>query len=373
MKVEIQDPKALEQIPSSSVLAYLRSSEWLKEGTWGVRGTLYTKQARGRSWDILIPSKDTVPGYARNMFETISVLSEVEERPQLDVVRELLSAGSDVVRLADLSGGRDRSFTLQDSASLTSSVHGMFQAAARAAEHPAAAYSGRLTGQVTEYMDSVEVYYGDLSYFDLAVHSPVPLEVQGSLFPTDPFSRLVTATLSRALAATEIAVGRAVTNGGLSAFERAIEDGVSANLCDSVSQLAKRGNGIDISMKWAPIRRAPGKLESQFRFRRDAGDVLSDAWSYLRQREPYHDEEIVGVVVLLARDVSDRDGLAHIIPDRRDLPVPLRASFASPEYDRLIEAFKKQSKIRLRADIVPKGRIYDLENPAHLQILEVDE
>ncbi len=374
MKVEIQDAVALEQIPSSSVLAYLRTHDWHDDGRWGQRGTLYTTEALGRRWDILIPIKDTVPGYARNMFETIRVLASVEERSQIDIYRDLRAAGADVIRLAALGGDQMRAPSLQRSLGLTTSAYGLLQAAARAADHPAAAYSGRPTAQVSEYLDTVRAFPGDFDDYDLAVHSPVPVEVQGNLFPTDPpFPRRVTMTLSRALASTELAVGSAVTNGGLSAFDGVVDSGVSANLCDAVATLAGRGSGVAIDVQWAPIRGRPGSAVDQFRFLPEAAEVLSEARVYLRQREPYRNEEIIGQVVLLARDVGDQEGRAHIIPEQRDLPTPLAAKFGAPEYDRLIEAFGKQARIRLFADIEPEGRGYNLTNPHHLEIIESEQ
>ena len=371
MQVEIQDAVALEQIPSSSVIAYLRTHDWQDDGRWGQRGTLYTTEALGRRWDILIPVKDTVPGYARNMFETIRVLSSVEERSQIDIYRNLRAAGADVIRLVASGGDQMHTSSLQRSLNVTTSAYGLLQAAARAADHPAAAYSGRPTTQVSEYMDTVSAFPGDFDEYDLAIHSPVPVEVQGSLFPADPpFPRRVTMTLSRALASTELAIGSAVTNGGLSAFDGVVDNGVSANLCDAVAALAGRGSGVTIDMQWAPIRGRPASVIDQFRFLPEAAEVLSDARAYLRQREPYRNEEIVGQVVLLAREIGDQKGRAHIIPEQRDLPSPLAADFDSPEYDSLIEAFRKQARIRLFADIEPEGRGYNLTNPHHLEIIE---
>lgn len=374
MQVEIQDAVALEQIPSSSVLAYLRTHDWQDDGRWGQRGTLYTRESLGRRWDILIPVKDTIPGYARNMFETIQVLASVEDRSQIEVYRDLRSAGADVIRLAALGRDQSRASSLQRNLNLTSSAYGLLQAAARAADHPAAAYSGRPTAQVSKYLETVKAFPGDYDDYDFAVHSPVPVEIQGRLIPADPpFARRVTVTLSNALASAELAVGSAVTNGGLSAFDGLFEKGVSANLCDSVATLAGGGTGVSIDLHWAPIRGRPGAAGDHFRFLPEAADVLSDARVYLRQREPYRNVEIIGQVVLLARDTGDKEGRAHIIPEQRDLPSPLAATFGSPEYDRLIEAFGRQAKIRLYADIETQGRIYSLTNPQHLEIIDTDE
>ena len=220
---------------------------------------------------------------------------------------------------------------------------------------------------MSDYLDTLTLVPSYFDDFDLLVHSPVPPKLQGSLVPNLPFSRRVTQRLATGLETTEHAVAIAYKDGGLNAFDDSEVLGVSANLCAAISQLAEHGD-IQISMSWATIH--PSDMEAKtYRFRQEFAEVLNDARVYLRGRAPMIDEDVTGDVVLLKRGPEDFDGLAHIVPDRTDLPDTLAVEFERPEYDTVIQAFQKQVKIRLTADIYTLGRKHELRHPRKIQIL----
>ena len=99
MIVQIRDRAALSSISIVSLRAYLVSRGWNNEGQWGERPvTIFANESGGRTWEILVPNRDTIRGYAEGMAEAVSVLAAVEERSQLDVYYDLKGAGNDVIR-----------------------------------------------------------------------------------------------------------------------------------------------------------------------------------------------------------------------------------------------------------------------------------
>ena len=89
MNVQIRDADALESITTSSLRRYLQSSGWSYGGCWGTWATIHVKEHRGRMREVLTPLRDDASDYAEFMAEALSALSEVEERSQPDIFRDL--------------------------------------------------------------------------------------------------------------------------------------------------------------------------------------------------------------------------------------------------------------------------------------------
>ena len=282
MKVQIRDREALESLSLVGLLSYLRSREWHDDGPWGEgRANLYAKERDGRTYNILVPVRDTMSDYAEGMAEAVEVIAEVEERSQLDVFYDLAGAGADVIRVRPSGVVPKSPLSLRQSAALLNDAYGMLASAARAVEKPQAAYRGRISAEAAEYLESVLPLPGYREGYSLTLHSPVPAGIDGlDEFGHDrhaPFPRRATHKLAQALRGASSAIRDAAdTKGSLSAFHGAIQSGVSANLCDSVAELAKKSSGVVIDLSWAVVR--PSNVpDSTFQFSEDSADILKEA------------------------------------------------------------------------------------------------
>ena len=71
----------------------------------------------------------------------------------------------------------------------------------------------------------------------------------------DPYDRQVTRVLVSGLNATSNALASLNRGSDISAFEAAVNEGISANLCEAIAAIAERSAGADLSVTWA--RTAP--------------------------------------------------------------------------------------------------------------------
>ena len=370
MKVEIRDREALESLSLVSLLSYLRSHEWVNDGSWGGgRANLYLREHGGRTCHILVPVRDTVADYAESMAEAVDVLSTVEERSQLDVFHDLSAAGADVVRMRPPNGAHKGSLSLRQSADLLNSAYGMLASVARAVEKPQAAYRGNLSAEVVEYLDNVQPLPGYYEGYTLTLHSPVPADIGGQGDFGDeyyaPFPRRTTLKLAQALQSTNTAIGEVIVKDTLEPFEQAVPLGVSANLCDSIAALAKKGDGIEIDVSWADVRPAHAP-DSSFRFSEKSADILTEAAKSFRRNEPLLGESVIAHVVRLEREIKEFDGRAFISYVHDDHPIRMRVEFEEPAFNTVIQAFQERSPISLNGDIYRVGNAYELRNPRNL-------
>ena len=373
MIVQIRDRDALSSISIVCLRAYLNSRGWTDAGIWGERPiTVFAKEHEGRPWEILVPHRDTIGGYAENMAESVAVLAAVEERSELDVFYDLAATGADVIQVRSANGKARESLSLRQSASMLNDAYRMLEAGARAVEKPRAIYRGKLSADVAQYLDSVHPLPGYAQGYALTLHSPVPVgferqEDLGDDFRA-PFSRLVTIKLAQGLRQSSEAIERVVSTNTLEPFREAVDSGVSANLCDSVAELAKQGDGIAIDLTWAGVR--PSNVaDSSFLFSPASADILMEAAKSLRSKEPSYDEQIIGLVVRLEKEPPEFEGKATIASVWEGRLTRMNVEFEEGVYDLVISAFRDQTEVSLDGDVHPLGRGYELRNPRNLSVV----
>ena len=303
MKVQIRDREALSSLSVGNLRSYLISRGWNDEGPWGNRpATIYTKEHGGRNWDILAPSRDTLGDHVECMAEIIAILAEVEDRSQLDVFYDLSAAGADVIRMRSVNGAAGKSLSLRQSAELLREAYNLLAAATRATEKPRAVYRGRMSSDVEKYLGKVAPVPSYCEGYALTLHAPV-LMGNGAISPKNqkspgpagmgvrenfggdsyaPFPRRATYTLARALNHANTAIAKTIAGDAFKLFAKAVQHGVSANLCDSVAALAMMARGIEIDIVWADVRPF-NEPESHFRFSEQSADILLEAAKFLRR------------------------------------------------------------------------------------------
>ena len=373
MIVQIRDRAAFSSLPIISLRTYLVSAGWSNEGKWGERpATIFAKEHDGRTWEIVVPHQDTVSGYAEGMAEAVAVLAAVEERSQLDVFHNLSGAGADVIRVRSLNGAARQPLSLRRSALLLNDSYDMLAAAAQSAVRTRATYRGALSADVAEFLDSVRPLPGYYEGYDLTLHCPVPAGLGTQMDMGDdfqpPFPRLATLKLAEALEHSSVAVAEAISNDPLASFRQAVPHGVSANLCDAVAELARKGEGVEIGLSWADVR--PRSVHQTpvptFRFSQHSAGILNEAARSFRRNEPSLDESVIAQVVRLEREPEEFDGRATILYVRDGRPMRMRVEFEEETYGTVIRAFEQREPISVDGDIYRVGNVYELRNPRNL-------
>ena len=375
MEVHIKDYGALGTITPTLLRQYLTSHGWSKEETWRNRIVVWSMARDEQRNQILMPLNELSDTYPLRMSEAVSILAEVENRSQLNVYHEVLAGGADVIRLRVLNdNGTDRR-SLSDSAKLLSDARELLTSAARAAERPGQpVYRGRLSGEVTQYIDGVRPLPGYETDETLILHSRVPPDYgeqidMGDLFH-QPFGRRAALALEHGLREVGNTVQEVLGGGeGISLFEQAAQRGVSANMCDAVASLASRQDGIEIGLSWAQVRPAI-KSDTRFGFAQSHADVLSDGANLLRRKNPFLDANITGEIVRLDRDSHEEfDGQAVVLCELDRRPAALHVQFATQDKEEVVRAFRNSIEISLDGDIHREGNRHVLKNPRNFLLL----
>ena len=303
------------------------------------------------------------------------MLSRLEERSQLDVYYDMLSARADVIRLRPRRDGARAGWSLEERADLLVSARDLMLAAARMAEHPGqAVYRGRSTDEVRDYVRSIQPLPGYGAGAELTLHSPVPAGFADQGYMDDnvkpPFSRDVMLSLNAGLQAAQDVVAAVHGGSGLSAFQQMTGQGVNANLCEAMAMLTQQNDGLSVSMFWAGVR--PSRAAAaEYSFAPSAAEVFNSGAEWLRRHTPFLNTYVTGEIVKLSRErLKEFDGQAVIVGELDHRLVRMQAQFASADRKEVLRAFDDGLSISLDGDVYRKGNLYELQNIRNFAVLE---
>jgi hypothetical protein len=376
MKAAIEDREALEALSWMDLKAYADIHKWNRVGTYAGKAAIYTTvDQNGREAEILVPLGHQFADYASTMARALSTISEVEGRSQIAIYTDLVGVGVDTVRLRAPEADAQGTIALGHGVAMYREAENLMLAAACAAHSPRPSYHARKIAEVRDYLDTVRLGQTERGSYVITVQSPIAPALAKPLQPplasdweTEPFPRLVTLTLAKALASATDAIRTAIDTDRFDAFDAAVQQGVNANLCEALARLAECGGGIDVALSWARVRPAPVP-PPVFRFSRDMGRVLQSAAQEFRKNEPLFDEAIQGFVIHLDRSPEQTTGTATLRTLVGGRPKRLRATFDAAEYSQVVRAHDDRLPISLEGDIYPFGQRWELRNPRNLRLL----
>jgi hypothetical protein len=378
MRLEINDPVALRQLPWRDLKAYLDAAGWHQDGQIGDRAMVYVPPSgTNEAVEILVPARDDIADYVSRIAEAIHLLADLEQRSALVVYEDIAQSGLDLVRLFAPSADARGAISLEDGVTLHQEAENLMLAAACAAVEPRRSYHLRKVTEATQYLKSVRLAPASSGSFIVTVFSPVqPRLVQGTQQPLDlgdePFARAVTLRLADALGEVGRAANRALADGAVDPFEAAVALGVSANLCEAVAGLVGSAGGIEIGLTWARTRPA-GRAHQRYRFSLEQAEVLREAAAIFRRAEPRTDTHLIGFVIALDRPLEQFDGNATLRVVIDDKPRRLRVRFEQALYPAVIRAFQDKLAVSLLGDLFRVGGRWELRSPREVHILEDQE
>ena len=387
MKAIIADEDALHALGPAEVAAYLRSKNWQSVDFIGAKGAVWSHvlpaHTGGGEAELLLPLDRGLSDYVRRMSEVLHILEVTENRSQLDILRDLGDADADVIRVRFHSAAfDDGSVPLEQAASLVAAARDMMLAAACAATQPRLAYPARKPAIASEYMERVRLGQTERGSYVLAVRSLVPQQfsTQPTLFPDiasaagdTPFARKVTLRLAQAIGATIEATAQVMASGDIGVFKSAVEQGVSANLCDALAGFGAvpATQSVSLNIGWASVRSVPASTRSSFVLPADTLSVLHDIARDLRENPSYAAFELRGPVVELKREEGYLEGqivVAGIVDDHvRRVTVQLMDT----DYNLAIQAHQNERPIFLEGELSREGRSYQLNNARNLSFDEI--
>jgi hypothetical protein len=383
MRAKIEDTDALRALKPLELAAYLRSKGWTQQADLQGKAILWIYEGDGVESDVTVPLRREFADYALRVQEVLQTLSRVEQRSELDILRDLLTAAADLVRVrAPSMDGDSGSLPLEQGVQFVERSRDMVLAAACAALDKRAFFAKRKAQQAMDYLSHVRMGQTEHGSFVLTILSPVAPELRSAQeamsFITEvsePYERTVTRTLMQSLTSLDDAARTAVINGDMAPFQAAISQGVSANLCDAIVGLSEvtNGRGLDIQVSWARSRPVAESLPRHVFLAGDRIPVIKEAARHFRESAPLDDFEIVGWVKRLDRGHHVVEGEVTVVAPIDDQLRYVALCLDRDDYSKAVQAHEQRQTVRCVGDLVKEGRGFRLKNPRHFEILTGDE
>ena len=98
MKVTVKDSQTLETIDLNKLRTYLQTHGWHEDKPFLDNATLWHKPTTdGEELEILLPNRQNLRDYAARISEAIQTLENAENRPQIEILSELLTRISNTI------------------------------------------------------------------------------------------------------------------------------------------------------------------------------------------------------------------------------------------------------------------------------------
>lgn len=364
MRAQILDAEALRAVSPAALAAFARQAGWVRMEAFGAHADVYAAEGRP---EIVIPRSNQVGDYASVVSRLLSTFADVFATDELGVYRDLAIADHDVIRVRAVGGAEDGSVPIEDGVVLVGQAREMLLAAACATRIPQSLYRAGANREAAEYMRRVRLGQTEHGSFVVTLLSPVSPALQPPLDPAwvaledEPIERQVTRRLVGALEASRAAAERVVSGDAVEAFEAAVAEGVSANLCEAMADMIERAELIEVSVTWAKTRPTP-EVRHRVTFSRPDADVLREVGRVFRERQPRPDVTLFGSVVRLRREDAEVDGqvtFKALIDDREQSVV---AILDQSNYGVAVRAHGERNPVVLRGDLARVGQRWRLEN-----------
>lgn len=375
MRAQILDIAALRAVSPTALRGYATFEGWQQVERYGASSEIYHRQREGKQSEIILPVTDQLGDYPTVIAQLISIFAREGNKDELAIYRDLVHADRDVVRAGSPHANDDGSIAVNDGVGLIADARNMLAAAACSARTPQPSYHVGKIHLVNDYMGRVRLGQTETGSFVVTLLAPVPPSLesgrQNNLWPEwqlDPYDRQVTRMLVSGLSATAAALTALNRGSDISAFESAVNEGVSANLCEAVAAIAERSDGVDLSVTWARTRPTPIETSRISFARRDAEPLLEVARQF-RLREPRNDLTLLGATTKLQRPTKQTWGRVTFATFIDDKPNSVTVALPSEDYERAVDAHKKRQPIAITGDLVREGHRWHLRNPKGLIVL----
>ncbi|MBR1149763.1 hypothetical protein [Bradyrhizobium sp. JYMT SZCCT0428] len=334
--------------------------------------------------EILIPATRDARDYVAQLSEALQELENVENRSQLDILKDLQNSGFDVIRLAAQGPNTlDGTVRIDAGVQLFEQARDLLLSAACATVKPRPVFHSRRPRLALEYMSKARLGQTERGSYVLTILSPVSpqlaLQNDTELFPQEPFERSVVRKLAGSVDLAMSAAEASSTSTELvfEPFQNSVEGGVSANLCEAISGLFRTidASAIDLSVAWSlnrPIQ--ADETPSHVRINSDFIPALQEAARIFRAHDKIEGYLIEGPVVKLERLDGHAIGLVTVYAPVEGVMRKVTIALPSPNYDVAVWAHHLHQAVRVTGTVMREGRTYWLHNPTELQpILDEDD
>jgi len=373
--ITISQLNAIKTLLPNQLSEYLMSHGWTEDGKLGEVATIWhRKENEYQNFEILQPLTNGLKDYPQRVYDLIEVLSEFEQRAFFEVVNNLNNFHEDVIKIKviheDVEMG---SIPLNDGVLLFEKAKELLVSVVRSTYNKRKYFSGgSLSEEITEFIESMRL--GQTEHGSYVVNLIAPMSDQEK----DPqelskvtVSRLVSETLTRSLSAIDESIKEYIRTERNSSFDRAVEQGVSANLCDALIGISGKTRARDVKITIS-MSKVEGELDSirlEHQFSSSQMPYLKIASDYYKEKYVILDQVVSGLVTKLSHEDEESVGTVTIDATVNGIDKSISIELPINEYWKSHSAHKKLHVVECRGDLQVTSRSAKLLNVKNFRII----
>lgn len=385
MKVDVRDDEIFDALTPVALEQYLRNSRWTEQKHIPGEVSIWSYDSGdGQKHRVWLPLDRGLSDYAQSVNRLVRVLADVENRSQLQLIEDLETVAiGDVIRFKsfDRLNKFSSSLSLNDGLSFVQQVQEMTSAAATSVIEKREILSRRRPNKAIEYMNSVRLGQTERGSFLVKLISPLsPVEYTQLHFPDiptedePPFERQVVVNLMSSLSSLQAVASEALTKGRFyfEAFQELVPRGVSANLCEAVTNMTDgraQFRPLEVSVTWSYAIAPPEQpLTQHIEFPTEIMPYISRAAELFREMNP---ESVIlrGYVTGLRRGKDEPVGHVTIVTLLGSRQRGIRVDMTSEAYNIAIQAHEEDLEVSCEGSLEKQGNLFVLRDPTNFHIV----
>ncbi|MEH2072803.1 MAG: hypothetical protein V7K57_00015, partial [Nostoc sp.] len=231
----------------------------------------------------LLPMNPEFRDFSARMREVLQNLEIVENRSQLEIITNLKTPLAEIIQISvNNSEIINGSIPIYQGVKLFESAKKLMWSAASSAVQPKPYFKGSFS-EVTDYMQQLRLGHTKEGSYVLTIISPLKVDSYQS---SDCFERKVTRTLFQALNIISSAHDQKLSERE-NVLNEAIEEGVSANLCDALSQMINNDNDPNLSfnLTCSKALNHPSNIPLEIKLNKQVLSVITEVKNKLKSRK----------------------------------------------------------------------------------------
>jgi hypothetical protein len=362
--IERRNSDAPRRVTLSDLKIYLDQSGWRRlpsrESRW-ITYELTTEGAQGL--ELLLPAEESYIDTAERIQDALAVISQIENRNQISVARDLLSVNADSIAFRLEVANDSGSIPIADAARHVKAIRNLLQFGYCSELEPRRHFEDPIPAAIG-MLQNFSFCHTFRGSFGFEVTNAIEkTQKTGDLF-SSPTQRKVVERIARGAVLLESAVAADDPNILIGAYETAL----NARMCDALSEVGLDGQiKFDLDFTWARVLSPSHDVKdaSTFRIAEPQVQILRFASEQLKIVEPRADR-IVGQVVNLhcvtdPADGSARRTIALKVSHSEFGNIEVKLALGSEAYLVAIEAHSKGQKLVASGQLQRKGSTWSLE------------
>ncbi|QDV33710.1 hypothetical protein [Tautonia plasticadhaerens] len=365
------------------VKQYLTSRGWRPQGDADLPKAVTLRHPDHAGVELVVPMERSLGDYVLRMADVVVAIARIEDRPVDQVLNDLATPPGDVFRFRVVgSVATLGNLPLDEAIQLIGGGRQLLWASAYSTIQPQPLLPQRTLKQVDDFLKSCRMGQTERGSFVATIITPVPPEIQQTLGFDDadlqeeiePFPRRVTTRLMESLGL----VAGAIRSGETGRILEGVNQGVSANLCETLAAMKPPGDEsrLDIKVTWARSRsHLPAGVPETVSFPKEDFDIIAEAGRQLRVRAVARRETYIGKVGNVKRTARPLFpgicGWMVMATEVGGVPARVKVDLNSDEFAQACDALRDEQRVAVTGIIrqETKAREFVLSEPRDFRVL----